>query len=444
MSGNGENVRTCQIKNFLYTLLKWFCPVLALAIPMVALSASASYGAECGNPQIVFAFQGNIFAASGTGKLSVSEIASGFRGPYEMTWAPDCGEFAFLDAGSLWIAAEHQTPFRLQIPGQVSSFVWSPNSKNIGVTAKRSECVAQSQVSNPGDVFTVSLSDHVPRMWTQNCRSYLDGWSSDNQHLLLEEGVTYKLACDPSMAPCAGTDLMIADIASGSIRTLLSAKEQTKRGYSIGSLVRWEAERHTIYMSNGLSPSYGDSSILVAIGDTDGQQLWSQTVESSVWLGDQQFEAFKPIGSTEGFTFQPVLINEDGRQTRKYPIGAGALSPDKKYVAGAGKHDWITDFIPAKGGKGSSYSLPAHTETCTNEWTPDNRWVINGYTTGPTDKDLEVSLWVIDPESRKAENFFHQTLLHAIAPNANPATVACGMDYPPAPPIISVGKWYHR
>jgi hypothetical protein len=440
VSGNEENVRNCQMKNFLYAFLKWFCVVLALAIPMV-VSASASYGDECGNPQIVFAFQGKIFVASGTEKLSVSEIASGFRGPYDMTWAPGCREFAFIDTGSLWIAGEHHVPIKLRIPGQVSAFVWSPNGKDIGVTVKRSECAAQSQVSNPGDVLTVSVSDDVPRMWTENCRSYLDGWSSDNQHLLLEKEVTYKLTCDPSMAPCAGTDLMIADIVSGSIRTLMSAKEQTERGYSIGNLVRWDAERHTIYMSNGVSPSYPYSSILVAIRDTDGKQLWSRTVESSVWLGDQQFEAFKPIGSTEGFTFQSVLINEDGRQTGKYPIGAGALSPDKKYVVSTGEHDWIIDFIPAKELKGWSYSLPAQTKSCTEGWTPDNRWVINGYKMAPTDKDLEVSLWVIDPESRKAENFFHQTLLHAITSNTNPQAFPCGMDYPPSPPVVSVAKW---
>lgn len=434
--------RNYQIKKFLYTLSKGLCFVLVLATSMVVLSASGSYGAECGNSPIVFAFQGKIFAASGTGKLSVSEIASGFRGPYEVIWAPDCGEFAFLDAGSLWVAAENHAPIKLPIAGQVSSFVWSPNSKEIGATTKRPECpAAQPHVSIPGDVFTVSLSDHVPRMWTRNCRSYLDGWSSDNQHLLLEEGVTYKLSCDPSMAPCAGTDLLIADIATGSMRVLLSAKEQTTRGYNIGNLVRWDAERHTIYMSNGLSPSYGASSILVAIRDTDGRQLWSRSVEDSVWLGDQQFEAFKPILTTEGFTFQPVLINENGKQTGKYPIGTGALSPDKKYVVGTGEHDWIIDFIPAKGGKGWSYSLPAHTETCTNEWTPDNRWVINGYTRGPTDKDLEVSLWVVDPESRKAENFFHQTLLHAITSNTNPQTFPCGMVFPPSPPVVALGKW---
>lgn len=429
-----------QIKKFLYTLSKSFCVVLALAITMVVLSASASYGDECGNSQIVFAFQGKIFAASGTGKLSVSEIASGFPEPYAMTWAPDCGKFAFIDAGSLWVAGEHLTPLKLQIPGRVSSFIWSPNGKEIGVTARRSEC-AQPQVTEPGDVFTASVTDYVPRILTQNCRSYLDGWSSDNRHLLLEEGVEYKLACDPSVAPCAGTDLMIADIASGPIRTLLSAKELTKRGYSIGNLVRWDAERHTIYMSNGISPFSGTSSILVAIRDTDGEQLWSQTVEGSVWLGDQQFEAFKLVGSTEGIAFQPILINEDGRQTGKYPTGAGALSPDKKYVVGTGEHDWIIDFLPTKGLKGWSYSLPAQTKSCTEEWTPDNRWVINGYTMGPTDKDLEVSLWVIDPESRKAENFFHQTLLHAITSNTNPQAFPCGMVYPVSPPVVALGKW---
>lgn len=118
-----------QIKKFLYTLSKGLCFVLVLATWMVVLSASTSYGAECGNSPIVFAFQGKIFAASGTGKLSVSEVASGFLGPYAMSWAPDCGEFAFLDAGSLWVAGENRTPLKLQIPGQVSSFVWSPNSK---------------------------------------------------------------------------------------------------------------------------------------------------------------------------------------------------------------------------------------------------------------------------------------------------------------------------
>jgi len=430
-----------QIKE-LYALFKSLCLVLALAVPMVVLSASASYGDECGNSQIVFAFQGKIFAASGTGKVSVSEIASGFLGPYAMTWAPDCDKFAFIDAGSLWVAGEQQTPLKLQIPGQVSSFVWSPNGKEIGVTARRSECVAQSQVSELGDIFTVSVADHVPTIVTHNCRSALDGWSSDNQHLLLEEGVEYKLACDPTQPPCAGTDLMIADSTSRSIRTLLSAKELTKRGYSIGNLVRWDAERHTIYMSNGISPFYGSSSILVAIRDTDGKQLWSQTVEGPVWLGDQQFEAFKLVGSTEGITFQPILINEDGRQTGKYPIGAGALSPDKKYVVGTGEHEWIIDFIPAKGLKGWSYSLPGQTKSCAEEWTPDNRWVINRYTMGPTDKDLEVSLWVMDPESRKAENFFRKVV--TIPSNTNPLSFACGMAYPFSPSVVALGKWSHR
>lgn len=442
MSGYDSNLANRQVKNFLYSLLKRVCPVLALAIPMVVLSPSASYGADCGNSQIVFGFQGKIFLAA-TRKLSVSEIASGFQGPYEMTWAPDCGGFAFIDAGSLWVAGENHAPIKLPIPGQVSTFLWSPNGKDIAVTAKRSECAAQSQVSNPGDVFTVSLSEHVPRIWTRNCRSYLDGWSSDNRHLLLEEGVTYKLTCDPSTAPCAGTDLMIADVVSGLIRTLLSAKELTKRGYSIGKLVRWDAERHRIYMSNGISPFYGTSSILVAIRDTDGKQLWSRTVEDPVWLGDQQFEAFKLVGSAdEGLTFQPILINEDGKQTGKYPVSTGSLSPDKKYLVGGGQK--VIDFTSVEGLKRWRYSLPAQTETCANEWTPDNRWVISGYTTGPTDKDLSVSLWVIDPESRKAEDFFHKTLLHAIAPNAIPATVACGMDYPRSPPITALGKWSYR
>lgn len=53
--------------------------------------------------------------------------------------------------------------------------------------------------------------------------------------------------------------------------------------------------------------------------------------------------------------------------------------------------------------------------------------IINGYMRGLTDKDLEVSLWVIDPESRKAENFFHQTLLHAITSNTNPQAFPCGV-----------------
>lgn len=431
-----------EVRRLANVQLRNVCLTVVFGLTLMAVWASPSYATDCSSSPIIFAFQGRIFATSE--ELRVSQIASGFRGVYTIRWAPGCRNFAFLDTGSLWLVKPQNIPVKLPIPGQVSNYFWSPDGRKIGATVERPACRTLSKGSKPGDVFTVSVLGGSPTELTQDCRSYLDGWSSDGHQLLVEREVKYKLTCDPSQPPCAGADLIVLDHTSKSTRTLLSAEELTRRGYSIGSLLHWDADRHTIFMSNQISPFFGSSSILVAIRDTDGKQLWARDGERGTWLGNQRIGLLRLAGSPQGVTFMPILLDTAGKQIGSFPVvgpSAGDWSPNLKYIVDEGENDWVVEFIRADSSKEWSYSLPEQTEYCAKAWTPENRLLVSAYQLRLNDNYLEMSLWILSPGSQSAKQLFHQNLTVKIDSGTNVRDNACGRIYPVSPPTLAFGTW---
>jgi len=402
----------------------------------VGVFGSPVFAHGCRSAGIVFAFDGTFFTTSRD--ASLSKLASGFLKPQDVFWAPGCGHFAFIDSGSLWVARRNQEPKKVPVPGRVSDYSWSTNGTAIALTVQRTACGQPGR--NPvGDVFVFGVSEPGPRELTHDCRSFQLGWSSDDRQLLIFRKVTYELPCDPSTPPCAGSDLVILNIASKSERTLLTVKTLTYRGYSVGSLVHWDSRRHTIYMSNAISPFYGNSRVLVALRDTDGKQLWAHEGEHAQWTRSGAIELWELVGSDQGLVFRLAFFSPQGKRINKYPVGRDWPS-DLRFsvLTGPGSKGQRTfAFTTLSGAKLWSFSLPHDLDFCEAPWTPSNTLLVKAFNKNIANHVVEESLWLLDPRMRNATEIFHGNL--SISPNSrgNAQWFACN----PSLPGVTISEW---
>lgn len=173
----------------------------AIVIGMLLIACTSFEGAQrqsltarCDNSGVLFSFSGTLFRIGQDAKPA--EVARGFSSPHDISWAPGCSSYAFVDYGSLWIGNSERLPRKVDLQGKVKRYTWSPNGKKLAVTQGEKLCDSEGRKGlgdgSTSDVLLVRVADLSFQRVTNDCGSFALGWSDDGDNLLIKRKTIMK------------------------------------------------------------------------------------------------------------------------------------------------------------------------------------------------------------------------------------------------------------
>ena len=389
-----------------------------------ALGADASQqalDAACKDSPVLFSYSGSVYASSQGEQAQV--IASGRTAPREITWAPGCKHYALIDPDALWVGTQGGQLKRVVILATVRwRYQWSPDGESLAVEGDRRACEGEKQSlirSEHSDIFLVNVKDRSVEQLTQNCRTYLLGWSDDSKQLLFATEVLQELPCDPTQPPCAASDLRIWDRNSHSARTLITAEALDRQGLGEFALVtNWEADKHVIYCPYYLSQT-GMTNVFAAIDDRTGKILWSHPSmgNSEAYLGEGLFRidvrVYDPVEL--GYGLEPVFLDRNGRElgareaaAKLVSLGGGSAYEVTLEDQASSPRSSIT-FLSRASGEKWQFALPQSFGIADSVWSPSGTLVVEAYEGELKPRHLTLAVWVVDPQHKSAKKVFEAT-----------------------------------
>lgn len=433
--------------------------ILAVA-SWITLSSAPGLAGGCPQAPVVFAYQGSLYAVPAGGQAHV--IVSGFTAPNEIRWAPNCGRYAFIDEGTLWVAEPGAKPAQVITPGTVSGYDWAPNGETIGFLAQRPACGGGKFPGNvvnqlvTGDVFLVGIPQLDVKALTADCGSSWLGWSPDsNELLLLGKAPTPSCAAKtpPGMAvdpPCAQHDLLIWDAASGRTKSVITAEQLNREELEPGNLVAWDGSRGLLYLWS--RNTWTGGGYVFAIDIASGNVLWRHACyHNATSLGNNLIGINEKVWvqAMEGTQFQSTILNSSGQVVQQFPPSLDAdnwPSPEGFRLRLEGAR---LAFLTNAGNEAWVYNLPDDFQWGRVAWTPKREVCVVAWKGKSNPTELEMGLWLLNPTKHLGSKLFEGTIpepngtipLMQLA-NGGAVQPAVGYSRRVVPPLV-VATWPH-
>ena len=394
---------------------------LLLGAMGLQLSAGSACAGGCDGSSILFSFNNSLFEVGVEGKLT--EVVKGLKAPRDIAWAPGCSHYGFIDSGSLWVGSLHQQPSELDIPGEVFEYAWDPDGRSIAAVVDGSACNTRSEsqgLEHRGDIYLVLPFESTIRRLTNDCKSYLLGWSDEGRSMLVDRKVS--LPCAPNLPECATGDVVALNTKLRSEATLLTAEKLREYGWSDPKLLWWDSNRGLLYVWCMASP-IGGVGLVAAFQVPLGRVLWTfeaweATMLSTGRIGvrSRQVEDYDTTGRNWSHLYVTV---RDGKVLDTYlalpsqlPEAAGPISGDGKYILwfepDYSRQVWHLHFATRTEPKAWTRQLPRGFTLIDAVWTPRERAIVLAYRKSERN-DLIFQIWSLDPQEKVNHRVFEGT-----------------------------------
>lgn len=379
------------------------------------LARAVTWAADCQNSPVLFAFRGSLYAGS-AGQDPI-QIASGFKSPSDITWAPKCEHYALIDSGALWVGSGTKRPSRATLPGPVLGYRWGRDGVNLAATVRPSACERRTGLrafEDEGDVFIVIAPGLSGRVKTSDCQTRPLGWASGGNQIILYQQVLGP--CPDTVSVCPTGNIIAVNVYSNSASTLIKAAYLRKKKLDDPEVVKWDEQRGVLYIRSTTS-TIGGLGALLAVRVPSGEILWSVESYGATLLSDGQIANLdrKPTSLEKtGFNWEwQYQILREGKIIEKYapqPTSGGGeqgvISPDGKFVW------WQPQGSQTEVRFGTKtdadiwgMSLPPGFRLQDGVWTPKDHLVIQAYKRTPR-AGLVLAVWVLDPASKSSAKLF--------------------------------------
>lgn len=419
--------------------------ILVLGLLLTSWSPPG-FAAGCRNSPVLFAYRGSLFTVS-LGQKPM-EIASGFKAPGNITWAPGCAHYAFIDSGSLWVGSPNRPPQKVDVPGNVSketetgfpSYRWSPDGREVAVMSRPPACSQPPRAAESpglGNTYWAALPELLPRLLTNDCKANVLGWSQSARCVLVYRNV-YR-PCSVTVPVCATGDVVALDPYSRSRTTLMKATYLRQKKLDEPEFARWNEAEGTLYIWSAIMPM-GPLGALVAMRVPSGRILWSvDCYEATVLSNDKiaiqvrRTEDYEKSGLNFSWQFEIVKNGKiTGQYVRLPTMGnRGIISADGKYIEWDQPWQWdhpnssrkifTLYFATRTDAKSWKYVLPEGFEPASEEWMPSGSLALVVYQRAE-DGTLSLGLWQLNPRTRTGAKLFEAS--RPLEPKDIPYTAA--------------------
>ena len=397
-------------------------PPAAVVFCLLALGGVRLCAAGCHSPSFLFAFGGTLFSAA-AGKPA-TPIASGFVAPHDITWAPGCAHYAFLDAGSLWVGAPGRPPVKVGIPEIArapriggTEFLWRPGGNAIAVTAPASGCGSGRATGKPANPLTVLLVAvpglRVTRL-TSRCGARAINWSSGGHRLFA--AVRDGPACPDAAPVCSSSDVVELTAEDGHRRTLIRSAKLNALGLDTPSAVAFDPKTGVLRAWATTSP-IGGLGAFFALKLPAATILWSLESYGTTCLpSGHVISLVRKTMDYDSTGFNWVWQYEDvadGDVISKYqpqPTSGGGeegtLSRDGRLVLWSPDAAWRDlRFATPNAPDFWAYRLPGNFVAGLVTWTPQDLVLVPGHATIGAG-EMAVGLWLLDPGRKTSTRLF--------------------------------------
>lgn len=386
-------------------------------VVILLLASGVTCAADCQTSPVLFSFKGSLFTVLPGQKAA--QIASGLKSPSDITWAPGCGHYAFIDSGSLWIGRADGQPSKLNPPASVLGYRWRPDGEALAVTVspKNHSCQSRSTMyADEGEVEVVALRALATSETIPGCGSRALGWSADGQELLLYRQVLG--ACAITVPVCATGDVVAFNLHTKSAMTMIKASYMRRKKLGDPEVVKCDKQGSILYAWSMTSP-IGGLGALIAFRVPSVKMLWSMESYGATMLTDGQVanldQKLTDLEKT-GFNWEwQYQIVSDGKTVEEYAPQPTSGGGEQGVISQDGRFVWWQPqgsqtevrFGTKTDADIWGMSLPPGFRLQDGVWSPKDRLAIQAYKRTPR-AGLVLAVWVLDPASETSAKLFER------------------------------------